>query len=999
MILRSIRFRNKFNRQINSLFYVVLIVVLGVVNSSGQVKNEVSLYVNSLITDSVSMKMFSGQFNYANGKKIKVDTCWFNNERDTLTMVFNKALAEMPVRNDVVNSFRDSVTNWLPDSLKTIAVKVFSNGMEFEELIPNYYRANDSYDQKRLPQQGIRPNRKNVVRKKRPYEIKSGLVNSNLALWNSHGWYYDNKLDRWEWQRARLFTSLEDISPTAFVIPFLAPMLENAGATVFIPRERDWQRIEVIVDNDQSSGRSKFKKPRKREGTPEGFTLYEEPYIDENPFKQGTSLRFSGYRKENVATYIPDFPQDGNYGVSVSYGKGEGEVIYRVHHSGGYTDFAVDQRMGHGTWIYLGKFHFKQGRNKEAGFVELIVPGGSEKMYSADAVRFGGGMGVIERNGKTSGRAKFYEGSRYYLQYAGAPDTLVWKLNDNDDYKDDYMSRGEWVDWLMGAPFGPTGNRNLEGLNIPIDLAFAFHTDAGILPGDGIVGTLGIYSTDRDTNVFADGQSKYASRDLTDLIQTQIVEDINAIYKSNWPRRGMWNSQYSEAYRPQVPTMLLELLSHQNLNDVRYALHPKFRFDVSRAIYKAMLRFVATQNGLSYVVQPLPVDHLSSEFTDENTIKLSWKPVLDPLEPTATPEKYLVYRRIGNNGFDNGTLVSQPELIIDNLEKDKIYGFKVTAINDGGESFPTEVVSVGLADKSNGNVLIVNGFDRVDGPEIFETETYSGVLRQLDHGVAWNYDISTVGNQYDFDRSSSWLDDDSPGHGASYADLETTIFRGNTFDFSYVHGKSIMAAGYSFLTVSDEVVEDNPNILVPYKLVDLLYGEEKSTVFPGKDSTVHFTIYTPRMLDALENYTDNGGNILLTGAYIGSDIPKDTAMLNRIGKLLKIKWRTDHAAKTGRCYSVTNELTFNGEINTEYNLEQYPVEAPDGIEPFDTDAQTIFRYAENNISAGVLYEGNYKVVALGFPFEGVKGQNDRDKLMRQLLKQLKPTNETDRKPE
>ena len=77
-------------------------------------------------------------------------------------------------------------------------------------------------------------------------------------------------------------------------------------------------------------------------------------------------------------------------------------------------------------------------------------------------------MGLIERNGKTAGRAKFFEGARYYAQYAGAPDTLVWKLNDNDDYKDDYMCRGEWVDWLMGAPNGPVKNRQYPGLGIPI---------------------------------------------------------------------------------------------------------------------------------------------------------------------------------------------------------------------------------------------------------------------------------------------------------------------------------------------------------------------------------------------------------------------------------------------------------------------------------------------------------------------------------------------------
>jgi hypothetical protein len=41
-------------------------------------------------------------------------------------------------------------------------------------------------------------------------------------------------------------------------------------------------------------------------------------------------------------------------------------------------------------------------------------------------VRFGGGMGIVEREGIISGRPKFAEGSRYWLQYAGMPDTLTF---------------------------------------------------------------------------------------------------------------------------------------------------------------------------------------------------------------------------------------------------------------------------------------------------------------------------------------------------------------------------------------------------------------------------------------------------------------------------------------------------------------------------------------------------------------------------------------------
>ncbi|WP_319503043.1 fibronectin type III domain-containing protein [uncultured Draconibacterium sp.] len=968
-------------------FLFFLFIILFYTSVSAQQQASLKEQLNQALTQKSSTAFYVGNENYLNGKRVALDTAYFSPGNDTLFLYFNKALAEMPFRENSLSHVRDSIRNVLPDSLKEIPLKIWANQLPLYELVPNYYRNEISVDRNRLTPASR--SRKNVVQKIRPFEIPEGLAGANIALWNSHGWYYEPARDRWEWQRARLFTNLEDISPGSFVIPFIIPMLENAGANVFNARERDWQINEVVVDNDQSTGKSKFKKPRKRNNEDKGFAYSELIQGTTNPFLEGTVIRFEGRNKPNVATYIPDFPAAGEYGVYVSYAKGDGPVTYRVTHSGGVSDFLVDQRMGYGTWIYLDKFYFNAGKDKKAAKVELIAPEGEGKTFSADAVRFGGGMGNIVRNGKAGGLARFYEGARYNLQYSGAPDTLVWNLyNGEDDYKDDYMSRGEWVDWLIGAPFGPTKNRMAPGLEIPIDLAFAFHTDAGILPDNQIVGTLGIYSTDRDTSVFPDGQSKYASRDLTDLIQTQIVSDINAVYKSNWTRRGMWNSQYSEAYRPQVPTMLLELLSHQNLEDAKYVLNPKFRFDVSRAIYKGMLRFITSQNGQDYVVQPLPVDHLNALFTDGNAVKLAWKPVIDELEPTAVPEKYMVYKRIGDNGFDNGTLVDKPEIILTDLEPGKVYGFRVTAVNAGGESFPSETVAVGIAESSKGKVLIVNGFDRIDGPAIFETDSLAGVWRFLDHGVAYGYEMSTTGDQYDFERKSVWLDDDSPGFGASYADLETTIFRGNTFDFSMIHGKSLLANGYSFVTSSDEAVEDGLADLNNYKLVDLLFGEEKKTFLPGNDSIPYFKIYTEKMINALSEYAENGGNIFMSGAYVGTEVPKDKAQKERIGNLFGFKWRTNHAVKGGQFYSVNSNSNFTGAFNTDYTLKQYPVEAPDGIEAFDEYGKTIFRYAENGISAGVYYENKHKSLVLGFPFESVKGQNERNALMREILKML-----------
>ena len=148
-------------------------------------------------------------------------------------------------------------------------------------------------------------------------------------------------------------------------------------------------------------------------------------------------------------------------------------------------------------------------------------------------------------------------------------------------------------------------------------MALAFHTDAGVLKNDSIIGTLGIFTETNGNGltVFENGISRMASRDLTDMVQTQISEDIRRTFAPEWTRRGLWNKSYSESRVPEVPTMLLELLSHQNPADMRYGHDPRFRFTVSRAIYKAVLKYITHNNGQKYVVQPLPVEQFSGRFS------------------------------------------------------------------------------------------------------------------------------------------------------------------------------------------------------------------------------------------------------------------------------------------------------------------------------------------------------------------------------------------------
>jgi len=923
--------------------------------------------------------------------EIKVDSIAVLKDKKEIQLYFNKTLSYIPVRENIILEAKSSLKKRFGWWLRKYHTNIYTDGKELSELIPNIYRQNTKIDTSRFL--NSKNNKSSIVSHSYPLKPIKGLINRNLAIWHSHGKYYEAKLDRWEWQRARLHSTVEDIFPMTFVLDYIEPMLENAGANVFIPRERDVNPYEIIVDNDLSDGNS-----------------FIELFV-------GTYLKLN--YNNNIIKYIPDIPISRKYAVYISYGDyGSENVKYTVHYSGGKKEFIVNQKQGIGTWIYLGKFYFEKGLNPNKIFIEIK----SKNTISTDAIRFGGGMGNIARKPskeiapnawslkgkkldfqkdkkqndinpndfiwKKSGLPRYLEAARYYLQYSGMPDSIVYSLSDGkNDYNDDYKSRGEWVNYLMGTPNGPTDHNTEKGLGIPIEMALAFHTDAGVTKNDSIIGTLAIYNSNVPHTNFPLGQSKMANRDLVDIVQTQIVNDIRLLHNPKWTRRGIWNKPYSEAWRANTPMMLLELMSHQNLADMKFGLDHRFKFDVSRAIYKGILKYLAYQDKKDFTVQPLPVDHFSIQSIGGKKIQLSWSPVLDKIEPTAKPNAYMVYQRKENEGFNQGVLVNDTSTEIELDSFNRIYSYKITALNEGGESFPSEILSVGII-KNKPTVLVVNAFDRISAPAIFDDEDRAGFDYRSDMGVPYKLEIGLTGKPYEFDRTVPWIDDDNPGWGASYSDWEGKVIAGNSFDYPLIHGQAILNAGYSFVSTSDESFSESNFETKPYKMVDLIFGEERTTKsYNRKD----FTVFTPKIMSKIKSITDNNGKMFLSGAYIGTDFVENKMkeVEKFAGEVMHYKWRTNFASKSGEIFSTDYAKSyFTGQykFNTTLNNKIYMVEAPDGIEPVGNNVITAFRYKDTGVSAGIIYNGKYKIVALGFPFETVLDKDNRFNLMKQIIR-------------
>jgi len=923
----------------------------------------------------------------------KLDSFRIDFREKRLFIYTNERFAYQPLRPATVDAIYRHLKQILPGPVSYFKITLFANGRSIEDLIPNLYRK-EKKDKTRLFNKLEYRDSPWVSRISRPYEITRGLERRHIALWQSHGKYYINNKNKWGWQRPRLFCTTEDQFTQSFILPYLIPMLENAGANVFTPRERDTQKQEVIVDNDGNlSGYGgqgslylevKSRKARWQQTSQPGFAQQKRVYQDnENPFITGTARYAPTEKKKDkaFAEWIPNIPETGDYAVYVSYQtlpNSVSDAKYIVFHNGGTTEFKVNQQIGGGTWVYLGTFSFDKGKN-DYGMVVLSNESKQKGVVCADAVRFGGGMGNIERGGETSGMPRYLEGARYSAQWAGMPYPVYGGREGKDDMSDDINVRSRMINYLSG---GSIFNPKDKGLGVPFELSMALHSDAGASKEDKIIGTLGIYTTDFNNGLLNSGNSRYASRDLADLLLTQIQKDIRAKFNIQWTRRSMWDRNYSETRLPAAPSTIVELLSHQNFADMKLGHDPNFKFTVGRAIYKAVLQFISSQHNKEYVVQPLPVSNFAIEFGKKrNTLELSWQGENDPLEPTARPREYMVYTRIGYGGFDNGVRVNKPSYTL-KIEPGLVYSFKVTAVNHGGESFPSEILSAYKAKQEHARVLIINGFNRLSGPAVIDTPDEAGFDLEQDPGVAYQYNISLCGAQTGFDRSQAGKEGKG-SLGYSGNELEGMKIAGNTFDYPFVHGKAIQAAGnYSFVSCSDEAVENGRIQPEHYPIVDFILGLEKDDILSNPARKTYYKTFSSPMQRILTAYCQSGGNLLVSGSYIGSDMSNSQGNREFTEKILKYGFQG--SLKDTRSGQITG-LGRTLQIPRLPNEKAYAVTAPDCIVPVDS-AFPVFVYQPGQYSAGIAYKGNYRVFAMGFPFESIESETDRAIVMAAILK-------------
>ena len=907
-------------------------------------------------------------------KTLKVERTDINRSGKRLDIYLNQNFSYQLFRHELIDSIYAGLRRSLPQDISRYSIEIHTYGKTVEQLIPNWAR--NTISQKSLWNETWYDGKPWVSNESLIYTPRKGLANIHMIVTPSHGLYYDNEDSLWEWQRPPLYCTREDLLTQSFAYPYIIPMLENAGAVVYTARERDWQTNSVTV---------KCRKTGYREdGTWSEYVAggYSADSIRILP----DSLKVKTRKAEagngpgihmSTAFWIPDIPEDGDYGVYVTYQTDSSSIDdarYIVFHTGGSTTFRVNQQMGGGTWVYLGTFHFKKGESPQ-GMVSLDNSSEMHGTVNADAVRFGGGTATEVRQGLEITAPRYNMGARQYARFSGAPDSVYSKYDGADDYREDIWTRPYISNWLSG---GSIFNKANPGLGVPLELYFALHTDAGYTYGDTLYGSLGICTTDFNKGLLGEGHSRYISRDLTDMVLTGLRRDLAPAIGREWAYRGIWDKNYCESRESQILSMLLELLSHQNFRDVCLALNPNFRFTASRSIYKSLLRYESFMHDRPYVVQPLPVDHFSVKAKG-NTLSLSWQAVADTLEPTAMPGGYIVYTAIDDNGFDGGTFCRTNSYTM-TARNDHMYRFKVTAVNEGGQSMPSETLAAYLASESKGTILVVNGFQRLSGPEPVITDSTQGFDIHSDPGVQYMLSPILGGAQQIFTLDS--IDsEEEVSLGIGDETLNGALLAGNTFDYPVIHGRSIAAAGWSFVSCSRESVQDGIVNLTDYRMVDLILGLQKRSLqdtICNKD----YATFPPSMQRAIRNYLNKNGKLMCSGSYVGADMISDMGDELFTSEVLHFRWEGPLPSYAG---NHIKGMRSKASIKRQADKYGYGVTKPDVISHVGL-ASTLFTYSDSRLPAGVGYKDrNCATLTLGFPFESIESDRERDRIMKSAI--------------
>lgn len=761
-----------------------------------------------------------------------------------------------------------------------------------------------------------------------------------------HGWQKSSSGTFWTLNRP-LLLEMNEAYGNRDQMTMFAQYAFNAGATVAAFRPIGFQTNEVVIDNVDpqviwngtwydSSQNIYYGKPG------------ETPYRWASLSQQETA----------TATYVPAIPEAGFYPVYtwVRHDDDRTFQLYRIRHTGGESQIRIPHHKVGNGWVYLGTYYFAQGSDPLSGAVVISNLQPSPAFGSivvADAIRFGNGMST---DGSTY--PKEDEASRYWVKNSlgVGQSTTLYDLPGYSDGSDN-----------VGAPIRMATEMNRQAASLLYDSIYlGFHSNASGGGGGTTRGSVGLYNT--ATNRQTPNQLRWA-RIVGQEVNDQMVA-MNPFLEIPWYDRGTrvtYGSAFGEMNNSTIngefDATIIEVAYHDNVQDTLLLRDPKARNWIARASYRAVLKYMNefAQVPLNYL--PEPPGNVRAIAAGDGEVTVSWD-VPQTSAGSGTPTGYLVYRSSDGYGFGQPVRVNHPNQTSVNLENlptgSPLY-FRVSAINAGGESFPSETAGAHPGTGSGANrVLYVNAFERFD-------RTIN--IRQTPYGQKYL----------------------PPGHDGNSGRIDRVIPRSvNSFDYVVPHGRAIDAAGWTFDSCSSDAIATGQISLSNYAVVIWAAGLDAVT---DKSFTSTEQVHVATYLDA-------GGALFVSGSEIAYhlDRPSGPSAADRsfLHNYLRVRYSSDNAGShlltpiAGRVFSGFPNLAFDdgsGGI--------YPVQYPDRVLPNGSGSVSSLLYEGGSSGpAAVQYDGSSgggRVVYLGIPFETILDPTLRNASMGRILEFLDKT--------
>jgi len=760
---------------------------------------------------------------------------------------------------------------------------------------------------------------------------------SDIVVYTSAGHGAIGDTGSWMFGRGLTYGMVEDIG-NVDQLNYFADYCFKAGATVVPMRPLGNQTNEVVLDNTNSAcvtfGGAWSDSTSAIYYGAAGATPYRYAYVNET----GTTA---------WAIYRPNLPAAGFYPVYAWTRSGSDRVkqLYRVYHSGGVTDVRVNHRRVGLGWVWLGTYYFEAGTSGSVN-ISNYAPGGylATDVVIADAIRFGNGMGDIDRGCGVSGFARELEGSRYWVQ-AMTGQGMSSTLYDSASLTD--------VDDNVGAPNRMAVEMNREADGGYFDRIYlGFHSNAGSGSGRG---PMGLYDTRYGSPTLA-RQQDYAT-----LIAKELTNDLGYGALGVWfpdsftnNTANLYGSMYGEIYgviSNEMNTTIIEVGYHDNLNDSYLLRCPSARRVMAMASYQAIVKHLTTNNPtvVSSVLLPDPPTHVVAANAGAGNVTLKWHAPTTNRAGGHAATGYVIYRSTNGYGFGNPVAVSGGATLsatLTNMAIGQICYFQVCATNRGGESLASRTVGVRISPSGFASHLVVNGFERNErkiSPTNYVGNNITGYVTRV---------------------------------------IQRQI---NSQDYVIQHGEAIAAAGRYFDSCANEAVEDGDVDLTDYHAAYWNLGRESTA-----DETFSAAEQT-----AISNFLAAGNCLFASGTEIGWDLqdsgtPADQAFCSNVLRTAFVTAGDDAgtgfvSTKSSGIFDGLGTLTFDyAGTGTTYKAS-YPDILKVAGSPASVTALVYGASSAGTNVAALACDDAYRLIVMGFPFETIHSAAVRSDLMARTI--------------